>query len=157
MQIRFADARPTGDFALVLPAAGPTSPGLDSLGAAKAGVTAALKRSRFEGDAGSVVETFLDSDGGRRLVVVGTGANAGNGDAPEKLAGAAVARLLTSGETHAVIDLGGLKLDADAAARVALAAALRGWRYDRYRTRIKEKQKVTLTNVTIVGAGWTAC
>ena len=153
MQIRFADARPTGDFALVLPAAGSTSPGLDSLGEAKAGVAAALKRSRFEGDAGSVVETFLDADGGRRLIVVGTGAKANDGDSPEKFAGAAIARLLTSGETHAVIDVTGLKLDADAAARVALAAALRGWRYDRYRTRIKEKQKVTLTTVTIVGAG----
>jgi len=153
MQIRFADARPTGDFALVLPSSGSSSPGLESLGAAKAGVAAALKRSRFEGDAGTVVETFLDSDGGRRLIVVGTGPKADDADTPEKFAGAAIARLLTSGETHAVIDLTGLKLDADAAARVALAAALRGWRYDRYRTRIKEKQKVTLTTVTIVGAG----
>jgi leucyl aminopeptidase len=153
MEIRFADARPTGDFALVLPAAETTSPSLDSLGAAKAGVVAALKRSRFEGDAGSVVETFLENDGGRRLIVVGIGAKANGGDTSEKFAGAAVARLLTSGETHAVIDLTGLKLDADAAARMALAAALRGWRYDRYRTRLKEKQKVTLTTVTFVGAG----
>ena len=29
MQIRFADSRPTGDFALVLPAAGNLRPGLD--------------------------------------------------------------------------------------------------------------------------------
>ena len=62
----------------------------------------------------------------------------------EKLGGAAVARLLTSGETDAVIDLSGLGYDADAAARVALGAALRGWRYDRYRTRLKDKQKPTL-------------
>ncbi|MCL6697707.1 leucyl aminopeptidase [Sphingomonas sp. NSE70-1] len=156
MQIRFADARPTGEFALVLPSSGSTSPGLDSLGAAKAGVAAALKRSRFEGDAGSAVEIFLEGDGGRRLIVVGTGSKANDGDAAEKFAGAAIARLLTSGETHAVIDLTGLKLDADAAARVAFAAALRSWRYDRYRTRIKEKQKATLTTVTIVGAGQAA-
>ncbi|HXG80421.1 MAG TPA: M17 family peptidase N-terminal domain-containing protein, partial [Sphingomicrobium sp.] len=153
MQIRFADARPTGDFALVLPAAGAICPGLDSLGADRAAVEAALKRSRFDGDAGTVVETFLASDSGRRLLVVGAGADAGKGDAPEKMAGAAVARLLTSGETEAVIDLSGLKLGADAAPRAALAAALRGWRYDRYRTRLKEKQKATLTSVTIVGAG----
>ena len=153
MQIRFADARPTGDFALVLPAAGNLRPGIDGLGAARVGVEAALKRSRFEGEAGSVVEHFLDSDGGRRLLVVGAGADAGEGEAPEKLAGTAVARLLTSGETNAVIDLTGLKLDADAAARVGLAAALRAWRYDRYRTRLKDKQKPTLTTVTIVGDG----
>lgn len=156
MQIRFADARPTGDFALVLPAAGVTSPGLESLGAAKSGVAAALKRSRFEGDAGSVVETFLEGDGSRRLIIVGTGPKPNEADASEKFAGAAIARLLTSGETHAVIDLTGLKLDADAAAKVALAASLRSWRYDRYRTRIKEKQKSTLTTVTIVGAGQAA-
>ena len=153
MQIRFADSRPTGDFALVLPSAGNLRPGIDGLGAAKAGVEAALTRSRFEGDSNSVVEYFLDSDGGRRLLVVGAGADAGSGDGPEKLAGSAVARLLTSGETHAVIDLGGLKFGADAAARVALAAVLRAWRYDRYRTKLKDKQKPTLATVTIVGAG----
>ena len=97
MQIRFADARPTGEFALVLPSNGSTGPGLDSLGAAKAGVAAALKRSRFEGDAGTVVEIFLEGDGGRRLIVVGTGSKANDGDAPEKFAGAAIALLLTSG------------------------------------------------------------
>ena len=43
-----------------------------------------------------------------------------------------------------MIDLTGLGYDADAAARVALGAALRAWRYDRYRTRLKDKQKPTL-------------
>ena len=156
MQIRFADARPTGDFALVLPVAGATRTSLDSLGEAKAGVEAALKRSRFEGEIASVVEYFLDSDGGRRLLVVGAGDDAGSADNPERLAGAAVARLLTSGETHAVIDISGLGFEADAAARVGLAAALRGWRYDRYRTRLKDKQKPTLDTVTIVGGGTAA-
>ncbi len=122
------------------------------MGESKAAVDAALKRSRFEGDPGSVVETFLD-DGGRRLLVVGTGSDVKPGEAAEKLGGTAVARLLTSGETNAVIDLTGLGYDADAAARVALAAALRSWRYDRYRTRLKDKQKPTLTSVTVVGAG----
>jgi leucyl aminopeptidase len=153
MQIRFADTRPTGDFALVLPVAGTARPGIDSLGAAKTAVQAALKRNRFDGESGSVVETFLDGDGGRRLLVVGTGTDANSGEGAEKLGGAAVGRLLLSGETDAVIDLTGLNYDADAAARVALAAALRGWRYDRYRTRLKDKQKPTLTTVTIVGAG----
>jgi len=85
--------------------------------------------------------------------VVGTGANSKPADAAEKLGGAIVSRLLLSGETHAVIDLTGLDYDADAAARVALAAALRAWRYDRYKTRLKDKQKPTLAQVTIVGGG----
>jgi leucyl aminopeptidase len=73
--------------------------------------------------------------------------------AAEKLGGTAVSKLLTSGESHAVIDLGGLDYDADSAARVALAAALRSWRYDHYRTKQKDKQKPTLKTVTIVGGG----
>jgi leucyl aminopeptidase len=151
MKIRFADARPTGDFALVLPVAGKDRSGLASLGAAEAGVFAALDRQRFEGEGSSTSEQFID-DGGttRRLIVVGTGANAAR-DTAEKLAGAAVARLLTSGEKTAVIDVSALKLDADATARVGLGAALRSWRYDRYRTKLKDNQKPTLDEIVIVG------
>jgi leucyl aminopeptidase len=151
MQIRFADSRPAGDFALVLPSAGANRPAVQAMGEARESIEAALKRSRFEGDSGSVVEQFVASDGGRRLLVIGTDSSAA--DAAEKLGGNAVARLLTSGEGHAVIDLSGLNYDADAAARVGLGAALRAWRYDRYRTRLKDKHKPTLTSVTIVGGG----
>ena len=150
MQIRFADTRPAGDFALVLPAQGSKRPGVQGLGDAQPSVEAALKRSRFDGESGSVVEHFLGSDNGRRLLVIGTGSES---DAAERLGGAATARLLTSGESHAVIDLTGLGYDADASARVALGAALRSWRYDRYRTRLKDKHKPTLTGITIVGGG----
>ena len=150
MQIRFADTRPAGDFALVLPAQGSKRPGVQGLGDAQPSVEAALKRSRFDGESGAVVEQFLGSDNGRRLLVIGTGSES---DAAERLGGAATARLLTSGESHAVIDLTGLGYDADASARVALGAALRSWRYDRYRTRLKDKHKPTLTGITIVGGG----
>ena len=153
MQIRFTDTRPSGDYALVLPAAGTKRPGLDSLGSAKAGIEAALKRNRFDGDSGAVSEHFVDGDKGGRLLVVGTGADIAAADAAEKLGGAVVARLLASGEREAVIDLTGFEYDADAAARVAFSAVLRGWRYDKYRTRMKDKQKPTLTSVTIVGGG----
>jgi leucyl aminopeptidase len=147
MKIRFADRTPEGDFALVLPASG-----LDADAVRNAGgeLRQALARQRFEGDAGSAAEHFTQ---GRRVVVVGTGKKATEGDAPEKLGGAAVAKLLLSGETQAAIDLTGAGFDADAAAKVALGAALRAWRYDRYRTRLKDKQKPTLTEITIVGGG----
>ena len=126
MQISFADSRPTGDFALVLPAAGKNRIALDSLGADRTAVDAALNRQRFEGDAGSAAELFVPAESGvRRLLVVGTGDGTSRADAAEKLGGALVGRLLTSGETQAVIDLAGLNYDADAAARVALAASLR--------------------------------
>jgi leucyl aminopeptidase len=154
MQIRFADRVPAGDYALVLAIAGKDRSSLDRLGGDRAAVEAALARQRFDGDAGTTAEHFQSTEGGvRRLLFVGTGTGTSAADAAEKLGGQVVARLLLSGEKHAVIDLTGRGFDADAAARVALAATLRGWRYDRYRTRLKDKQKPTLSELTIVGAG----
>ena len=148
MKISFADSRPEGDYALVVPVVGKS--GSDVLRALGGGIDAALGRQRFEGEVSGAAEHFV---GDRRIVAIGTGDGVSPADAAEKLGGAAVARLLISGETAVVIDLTGLNYDADAAARVALAAALRGWRFDVYRTRLKNKQKPTLTAVTIVGAG----
>ena len=72
MKIRFADSRPTGDFALVLPAAGKNRIALDSLGGDRGAVDAALKRQRFEGESGSTAELFIPAESGvRRLIVVG--------------------------------------------------------------------------------------
>jgi len=152
MQIRFADRRPEGDYALVLPVAGKDRKTLASLGAAQQAVNGGLDRQRFEGDASSTAELFFDDGGSvRRLLVVGTGSGTPS-EAAEKLGGNAAAKLQTSGDKAAVIDLTGLGYDADSAARVALAAALRSWRYDRYRTTLKDKQKPTLTETVIVGA-----
>src|SRR5437868_12552426 len=152
MQIRFADRRPTGDYALVLPVAGKDRSALNAIGPAQQSVSVALDRSRFEGEAASSSEQFFDDQGTvRRLLVVGTGATSARSEAAEKLGGTAAAKLQTSGEKTGVIDLGGLDYDADAAARVALGAALRSWRYDRYRTKLKDNQKPTLGEIIIVG------
>jgi leucyl aminopeptidase len=151
MKIQFSDHRPTGAYALVVPASSAKPAALDTLGEGAAAVESALKRQRFDGEPGSTAEAF-DAAEGRRLLVVGLG-KLKNGEAAERLGGTTAARLIASGEIHAVIDLDGLDLDADSAARVALAAVLRGWRYDRYRTRLKEKQKPTLARITIVGGG----
>ena len=153
MKISFAATRPAGDYALVIPSAGSERPGLASLGAASNAVETAIKRQRFDGEANSVVEHIVDGDNPHRLLVVGTGKGVPPAEAAEKLGGVAAARLLVSGETHAVIDLAGLDYDADATARVALAASLRCFRYDRYKTRLKEKQKPTLKKITVVGGG----
>ena len=151
MKIEFADARPTGDYALVLPSADANRPGARSLGDLDK-IEATIRRQRFEGEAGSAAELFIDDGGAaRRVLFVGTGSGTA-GESAEKLGGTAVARLLKSGETHAVIDVSGLGYDADSGARVGLAAALRSWRYDRYHTKTKEKQKPTLQTVTVVGA-----
>jgi leucyl aminopeptidase len=153
MKISFADNRPSGDFALVLPVAGKDRSALGSLGSAQQAISSALDRQRFEGDAASVSEQFFDDSGTvRRVLLVGIGASA-NGDAAEKLGGTAAARLIASGEKKAVVDVSGLKLDADVAARIALSATLRSWRYDRYRTKLKDNQKPTLEEIVIVGGG----
>jgi leucyl aminopeptidase len=152
MQIGFADSRPAGDYALVVPVVGKDRSALRALGASQQAVSAALDRQRFEGDASAASEQFIDDNGStRRLLVVGTGTGSAPRDAAEKLGGTTVARLQTSGEKKAVIDLTGLGYDADAAARVGLGAALRSWRYDRYRTKLKDNQKPTLEEVIIVG------
>ena len=152
MQIRFADSRPGGDYALVLPVAGKDRSSLASLGPAQAVVAATLDRQRFEGEAASVSEQFIDDNGtARRLLVVGVGAGTSPRETAEKLGGTAVARLLTSGEKSAVIEIGALGFNSDSAARVGLAAALRSWRYDRYRTKLKDSQKPTLVEVMVVG------
>ena len=147
MQIRFADRLPEGDFALVIPASGVDAESVRGLGGQLAD---ALSNQRFDGEAGSTAEHFHD---GRRVLVVGIGKNGKAGDSAEKIGGNAVAKLLTSGVKHAVIDLSGLGFDADAAAKVGLGAALRSWRYDRYRTKLKDKQRPTLEEVTVVGGG----
>jgi leucyl aminopeptidase len=159
MQIRFADTRPqedsARDYALVVPVAGKDRSSLALLGTSQEAVGAALDRQRFEGEGSSVSEQFIADNGTvRRLLVVGTGTGeARGGEAAEKLGGTAAARLQTSGENTAVIDLSGLGYDTDATARVALGAALRSWRYDLYRTKLKDNQKPTLGEIVVVGGG----
>jgi leucyl aminopeptidase len=151
MQVRFSDRTPEGIFALVIPAGGVDAQAIADRGG---GLREALERQRFDGESGSAVEHFMIAgDGARRVLVVGTGKGGSAADGAEKIGGTTASRLLTSGETRAVIDLTGLGYDADAAAKVGLGAALRAWRYDRYRTKLKDKQKPTLDEVVIVGAG----
>jgi len=145
MKITFADSRPDDAQVLVVPASGS-----DDKSIADLGVGAALKRQRFEGENGQVGEHFSDKG---RIVVVGLPKDKKDGAAAERVGGTAVARLLTSGETKAVIDLTGIGADADFAARVGLAAELRAWRYDLYRTKLKDRDKPTLKEVVIVGGG----
>jgi leucyl aminopeptidase len=107
----------------------------------------AAKLGRFEGDAGSIVEhVYAEGGEARRLLLVGIG----NGAAEdyEKAGAALTAKLLTSGETRLVIDASGV--EAERVARLATGAVLRGWRHDRYRTKMTAKQQPTLSEIVIV-------
>ncbi len=111
------------------------------------GFAAAAKLGRFEGEAGTIIEQASDDGtGAQRLLVVGVGK--GSAEDYEKAGGALTARLLTSGDTSLVIDAGGI--DAESVARLATGVVLRGWRYDLYRTKMPERQKPTLDEVSIV-------
>ena len=112
----------------------------------------AAAASRFDGEAGQIVELFVTAgSAARRVLLLGVGAG---GEAEyEKAGGALVAKLLTSGETTV-----GVQFPVDAAptavavARFAAAAAQRAWRYDRYRTKLPDKSRPTLTELVIAGA-----
>jgi leucyl aminopeptidase len=157
MKISFASQRPAGAYALAVPVASEDMiadrlAGLDS--GSRALAARAAEAQRFEREAGSVVEAFVaEGDSARRLLLVGLGDRRQDDSLFEKVGGALVAKLLTSGETRLVIDLTGLGLDGEAAARIGLGPAARSWRFDPYRTKLPKKQKPTLEDVVIVGAG----
>jgi leucyl aminopeptidase len=154
MQIAFSPTVATAPAILALPvekaSAGQGNwPGVGE--GHRALASAAARAARFEGEAGAIVELFLeDGDATRHVLLVGVGA--GSEADWEKAGGALVAKLLRSGATAVTVDLSGTSPTPKAAARFAAAAAQRGWGYDQYRTRLPEKQKVSLTTLTIAGA-----
>jgi leucyl aminopeptidase len=157
MKVTFAAQRPQGSYALAILVRGD-----DMLNDRLAGLDEAARRlaarsaeaQRFEREAAAVAETFVaEGETARRLLLVGLGKSKDDEAVYEKAGGALTARLLVSGETRLVIDISGLDLDARAAARIGFGAAARSWRYDIYRTKLGRKQKPTLEEVVIVGAG----
>ncbi|WP_260599107.1 leucyl aminopeptidase [Sphingomonas endolithica] len=154
MQIAFSTtpADPTATLALPIDkdALARTSfAGMDD--AAKRVVLGAAHGSRFDGEAGAVVEAFVPAgDSVRRVLLLGVG-NGSETDY-ERAGGALVAKLLTSGETAVAVDFGTAAPTPKAAARFAGAAAQRAWRHDVYRTKLPEKHKPTLATITLIGA-----
>ena len=157
MRLEFTAAPPAAEGALVVVVA---------KGAALGGPAAALDgryfgalgravaASRFDGEAGGFVEVL---GGERRVLVAGLGeADKADARAFEKLGAGIVARLLTSGETRVTIDFAGVATErlplAEAAARLAHGAELRSYRFDKYRTTMKDKHKPTLVEFVVANA-----
>ncbi len=154
MRISFSTAPATPDSGarVVLAAKGALTGAAATLDAELGGAVArAVAAARFEGEAASVVE--LLGHGGMRVLVVGLG-EPGAVDAAgwEKAGAAIVAKLITSGETAVSVDVAGSGADAEAAAWLAHGAVLRAYRFDKYRTTMKDKAKPTLTSLTLVNA-----
>lgn len=111
--------------------------------------------SRFTGRAGQVFEGFASLGGSvKRIALAGAGeADAADRRANLERAGAALtAKYLASGETAMVVDLANAGLSADDAAAVLLGLRLRGWRHDKYRTRLAADKRPSLTTVHVTGA-----
>ena len=156
MQIRFAPTRPDGSHALALPVAGSgvveRLAGLDPT--VRALAAGAAKAGRFDGEAAKTVELFVpESEGARRLVLLGLGGNASEPGTLQRAGAALAAKLLTSGETRIVLDLSGAGLDGAEAAELAFGAAQRAWRHDAYRTKLPPAQRASVEELLVVGAG----
>jgi leucyl aminopeptidase len=111
------------------------------------------RASRFTGKAGQVFESFVEADGRlERLALVGIGADNGDGrEASLERAGAALAaKYMTSGEEAVAIEAA--DLSGEDLAAVLAGLALRTWRYDAHRTKLKDEQKVSLREVVVLGA-----
>ena len=153
MNVEFAVTRPDTATTIVIPV---VKGGLAERIAGEAtaeGLRAAASLSRFEGESGTLAE-YIDTHGGvaRRIVLAGIG-GASESDAV-KAGSAMTAKLLTSGETALVLDASGIATPV--LTRLLEGAVLRGWRYDRYRTRLPAMQKPTLDKIVVAGAGESA-
>jgi leucyl aminopeptidase len=156
MKVTFANERPDGSYALAIPLRSDEKLGerLNWLNETERGlVVDAVAAQRFKGEIGSIAEAFVrDAGKVRRLLVVGLGARQDEDMLFERAGSALSARLLTSGETRLVVDLAGIDAK-DAAARLAFGASARAWRYDRYRTKLSDKAKPTLSELVVVAGG----
>jgi leucyl aminopeptidase len=153
LDITFAKPVLPAAGALVLPvtedglAAAAAWAGLD---AATAGaITRALDAAEFKGKKGSTATILAPGGGLSRVIAVGLG----KADALTQLgveeAGGSAAALLGREPAATVADNG---LTATLAAHFALGAALRSYRFDRYRTTEKAEEKPRLAGLTVLSA-----
>ena len=114
----------------------------------------AAEATRFAGKTGQVFDGFASRDSRLvRVALAGIGEPGGDQTAALEKAGAALsAKYLTSGEAVLVLDLTGASLDSPGVAAVLTGARLRAWRFDAYRTTLKDDQKPSLAEIVVVGA-----
>ncbi|MFN6934420.1 MAG: leucyl aminopeptidase, partial [Tsuneonella sp.] len=111
------------------------------------------RAARFKGRAGQVFDGFAERGGSvSRIVLAGAGDKGDEGRLAnmEKAGAALAAKFACSGATSVALECDGLT--AEEVAAVLMGLRLRTWRYDVYRTRIKDEQKITLAKAIAVGA-----
>src|SRR3546814_6028650 len=110
MKVSFVDQRPDGQYALAIPVwsedmLADRLAGLDEAGRTLA--ARAAEAQRFEREVAAIAESFItEGDSARRLLIVGLGGKRDDEALYERVGGALTARLLTSGETKLVVEIG---------------------------------------------------
>ena len=159
MQISFVTNAATGDGAWVVGAVegGILLPSAVRLDKASGGIlTRALKFSRFTGKTGQMLEVLAPAGvKASRLLLVGLGKAASLDEKGlETLGAQIVARLYTSGETAASIEIdlpkGSKVKKAEVAAHLAFGVKLKSYAFDKYRTRNLDEYEKKLKTIRIV-------
>jgi leucyl aminopeptidase len=132
----------------------PTAKAVD--GSAAGAVERAIAASRFSGAKGQTLSVLGHGKIGR-LTLLGVGkASDLDARAAESLGGMVVADANAAGQkavTVVVDPVNGTKLSpGQIAAHIALGARLRGYRFDKYKTKEKPEQKASLQQITVVVA-----
>ena len=130
-------------------------PGKDILGDAHGYVTQALSTASFKGKAGDVLTLINPAKSGGYLLVIGLGtAKSVTATDVEEAGARALAAALSAKVAHLDIMAAlpkSVKMDAaEYAALLASGAKLRGYAFDKYRTKIKPEDKPKLKSATIV-------
>ncbi len=161
MRISFAaPAQPkSGAIAGLVTEGGVLASSLSDLDARLEGaLTRAIKASRFDGKKGEILELVAPAGvAASRILLLGLGkAEEAKPLDFERLGGDLLVRLNGAGEKEAAIVVDALAdlgvEPAEAAARVALGAQLRSYRFDKYRTKEKPEQKPSLGKLTVMAS-----
>ncbi len=148
MKVSFAAPALPPSGALVLTVAkGGTLQGLaaEADAAASGALSKAVAASRFDGEAKATLEVTAPSGlDAERVLLVGVGAEL-DARLAEDVGGSVYSALAKSGSESAVL----VWPQAGSAAAVGLGAALAAYRFDKYRTQLKDKDKPTLGELVI--------
>jgi len=159
MRLSFAgiDLNRTGSLVVLVGDGGALSASAEKLNAQTGGALRnAMKASRFTGTAKKTL-TILSPTGvkAQRILLIGTGKASGiDALMAQDIGGTAAGALASAGDSAAAIAIDPIKGSglsaAEFAANAAYGALLRGYRFDKYRTREKPEDKPTLKSMVLM-------
>ena len=117
-------------------------------------VSRALKAQKFVGKLGETCSLYAPTDKFERIVIVSAGKADKIDDLALQGAGGCLYTALSKGKTKKVavaVDADGKSRKHNALAEVAYGAVLRSYRFDKYRTRLKDEDKPQLAELTFHG------